>query len=145
MSRRAASFARFAFLACVGAMVAHEVDASLRAEWRLLYGLRSLPDDVAAQLFAVLHLPLFVAIGHVVSHPSERLREGARAVFSAFAILHAGLHWRLRDDPLSDFANPSSIACIAGSAIAGVAWFCAKACSGRALPTRTTGARGAAR
>jgi hypothetical protein len=145
MRRCATPFARSAFLACVGAMVAHEIDAALRAEWRLLYGLRSLPDDVAAQLFVILHLPLVVAIGHVVSHPSERLREGARAAFSAFAILHAGLHWRLRDDPLSDFANPSSIACIAGSAIAAVAWFCAKAHSGRTIPTRTTGARRIAR
>jgi hypothetical protein len=131
MDTAASRLARPAFLVCAGAMVAHEVDAALRAEWRLLYGLRSLQDEIAASAFVLLHLPLCVAVSHLVAHPDGTVRVRARAAFSAFAVVHAGLHWRLRDDPLSDFSSPASVACIAAGAIGGLAWFAANALARR--------------
>ena len=109
-----------AFYAVLALLFAHELDAVERHEWRLLPGLRSLPDGVAGRLFVLLHVPLFVAVLALVTHPSGRTRRRFRLALDVFAVVHAGLHGRFSDHPEYEFDAPSSRLLIAGAAVAGL-------------------------
>jgi hypothetical protein len=53
------AFRTFVFYLGLGLLFTHELDAIVQGEWRLLYVLRSLPDEQAMPLFVALHVPLF--------------------------------------------------------------------------------------
>lgn len=52
----------FVFYLGFGCLFSHELDATIQNEWRLLYVLRSMPDETAMTIFAGLHIPLFALI-----------------------------------------------------------------------------------
>ncbi len=80
-----------------------------RHEWRVLPGLRSLPDEMGRQVFLWLHVPLFLLV-FLFS------LAGAASPFavglSVFAIIHVGLHVLFRTHPAYEFNNPTSWALI---------------------------------
>lgn len=104
----------FSFLA------SHELDAVTQSEWRLLYVLRGLPDELAETLFVALHVPLFALMVWLYQHPRERLREGSRLALAVFLVIHVGLHLRLQADPLYSFHDLLSKALIWGGGICGL-------------------------
>lgn len=87
----------------VAALFTHEMDAVLRAEWRLLFHLRTLPDVQASAWFIALHFPLFLAFFWLGHHANQRIRLGFRSIVCLFVCIHAVLHYRLSDAPAYAF------------------------------------------
>lgn len=96
------------FFAAVSSILAHEMDAIDKREWRLLFVLRRLPDDGALRWFIGLHLPLFLALLVLIAAAESTTVRWTEAVVDVFLIFHAGLHERLsfRGEPV--FRNPFS-------------------------------------
>ena len=107
----------------LGTLFTHELDAMTQSEWRLLYVLRGLPPPDGQFWFVVLHVPLFAAVMWLTQQAPLRIREMAQNALAAFAVIHAGLHYRLSDDPLYTFHSPLSVALIAGAALLGLLFF----------------------
>ncbi|MBS7806085.1 DUF6713 family protein [Variovorax sp. PCZ-1] len=103
-------------------LFAHELDAMTQSEWRLLYVLRSLNDEQGRWWFVAIHVPLFWALIALTHHPQAGVQRVSRLAFAAFCIVHALLHWRLANDPLSTFNSPLSWSLILGAAVLGVAY-----------------------
>ncbi len=109
------------YLFLLGFFLAHELDAVACREWRLLYVLRGLREATARAAFIALHIPLVAGLAWTTSatHP---LAAHARLAVASFALLHAGLHYRLRRHSAHDFHAPLSIALIAGAALCGAGY-----------------------
>lgn len=103
----------------LGLLLGHEMDAVHKHEWRLLFILRSMPDERARDLFVLAHVPLVVVLLWLVGHSSEDVRLWTMAVTDAFLVVHAGLHWRLSDHPKYEFNTPVSRLLIYGAAVVG--------------------------
>ena len=97
----------------------HELDAMTQSEWRLLYVLRSLQDAQGRWWFVAIHVPLFWALIALTHHAHAGVQRASRLGLAVFCIVHAGLHLRLRDDPLSNFISPLSWSLILGAAFLG--------------------------
>lgn len=109
------------YLLLLGFLLAHELDAVACREWRLLYVLRGLPEATARTAFIALHVPLIAGLAWTAAAATPAA-ETARLAVAAFAIIHAGLHYRLRRAPAYDFHAPLSIALISGAALLGAAY-----------------------
>jgi len=101
----------FANLACL--VMAHELDAVRRREWRFFFARTSLSDESAYRIFTALHVPVFVFI--LWNLESARLQAGV----DIFLIVHAVIHWFLRGHPLISFDSWFSRLWIFGGAILG--------------------------
>ena len=97
----------------------HELDAMTQSEWRLLYVLRGLSDSEGRWWFVAIHVPLFWALISLTHHAHAGMQRASRLGLAVFCIVHAGLHLRLRDDPLSSFSSPLSWSLILGAAFLG--------------------------
>jgi hypothetical protein len=102
----------------LGFLAAHELDAVACHEWRLLYGLRSLPEAAGKSSFIALHVPLFAGLTWTAAstHPTA---SAARLGVALFALVHAGLHHRLRRSAAYAFHSPLSLTLIVGAALCG--------------------------
>jgi len=100
----------------------HELDAMAQSEWRLLYVLRDLDESQARWWFVALHVPLFWALIALTQHAHARTQRVSQISLAAFGIVHALLHLRLRNDPLSTFNTPLSWGLILGMAVLGAAY-----------------------
>lgn len=107
------------FMLCLSFFLGHELDAVSQAEWRLLYGLRDLPPPMAESWFVLLHVPLLAAVFGLCWHRNRATRECSRLLLAGFTVVHAGLHYHLREHPLNSFDSPLSQALIGGSACLG--------------------------
>jgi len=108
------------FLLGLSLLFTHELDAVLRREWRLLFVLRHTREDLAASVFVAIHVPLLLVLLLVATGPSSELLFWGRAAISAFLVVHAGLHWRLRHRAQCDFNSGLSRGLIFGAAGVGV-------------------------
>jgi len=106
-------------LAC---LFTHELDAVTHSEWRLLFLMRSMPDDTAAPLFVGLHVPLFFLILWLSHFPREVVRKTTRVVIAAFLPIHAVLHFSLSANPAYEFHGALSQALILSAAACGAAY-----------------------
>lgn len=114
---------RFALLSLGFALMAsHEIDAALAAEWRLLFVLRGLDDDLTASVFTLVHVPLFFALLWALFHANVTIQLWSRRLFMGFLVVHAGLHWRLSDHPLYGFSGWDSNLLIFGAGLAGLVY-----------------------
>jgi hypothetical protein len=100
----------------------HELDAMTQSEWRLLYVLRDLAEPEARWWFVAIHVPLFWALIALTHHAQAKLQNASRMGLAAFCMVHALLHLRLRNDPLSTFSTPLSWSLILGAAALGAAY-----------------------
>ena len=100
-------------------LLAHELDAMTQAEWRLLFVLRCFPDLLARNLFITLHVPVVAILLWLTQHQSKVVQRWAKAGLASFMLLHAGLHWNLRNHPLSTFTSPLSLSLIYGAGLLG--------------------------
>jgi len=110
----------FLFLLGFALLASHEIDAALASEWRLLFILRGLDEEVAASVFTLAHVPLFTALLWLMFHPSAPIQAGSRRLFMAFLVVHAGLHWRLSGHPQYGFIGWESNLLIFGAAAVGL-------------------------
>lgn len=100
----------------------HEMDAVPAEEWRLLYGLRDLPEPTAYPVFLLVHIPLFFLILWLGQHGNARLRECFRLALAGFLAVHAGLHARLSDHPHYGFEGLVSHLPIYGAGLLGAVY-----------------------
>jgi hypothetical protein len=112
-------FSTFLFYLGLGLLFSHELDAMVQSEWRLLYVLRGLPQDIAMQAFVWLHVPLFGAIAWLTHHTSQSVSYWSRIIFAIFLVVHAGLHFNLSTHPLYTFTSTISRTLIYGGAVIG--------------------------
>jgi hypothetical protein len=103
------------FLLNIAWIAAHELDAIAQQEWRFFAALSPirLSETNAYQIFVLAHIPLFVlviaAAGNIVFQVG----------FDLFLLVHAGLHWSLRNHPKIKFKNWFSWLLIGGAALSG--------------------------
>jgi len=110
------SFRSLVFYLMLATLFTHELDAVVQAEWRLLYVLRALPSADGQFWFVLLHVPLFAGLLCLLTHEAWRVRQLTRLSLAVFAVIHAGLHYRLSAEPLYTFTSPLSLALIYGAA-----------------------------
>jgi len=103
----------------VALLLTHELDAVVQSEWKLLYSLRRLPEEISANVFIALHVPLITVILWLTHHELATVRDGARLVMALFLMVHGGLHYRLRDRPNNTFTSALSLALIYGAGLCG--------------------------
>ena len=108
------------FYLMLATLFTHELDAMAQSEWRLLYVLRSLPSADGQFWFVLLHVPLFAGLLWLIQQSSPRIRQLTQVSLAAFAVVHAGLHYRLSAEPLYTFTSPLSLAVIYGAALLGL-------------------------
>lgn len=110
----------FLFYLAFATLLAHELDAVHKHEWRILFVLRSLPDPTARRAFVLLHIPLVAFLLWLVGHPSETVRLASQVGLDSFMVIHAGLHRRLEPGAAVTFKTPFSRALIYGAALLGL-------------------------
>lgn len=98
-------------------LMTHELDAVAQSEWRLLYVLRDLPPAQGQFWFVLLHVPLFAALLAMMRHANVSVRDRTEQALAIFAVIHAGLHFRLSADPLYTFHSLLSQSLIYGAAV----------------------------
>lgn len=103
----------------------HELDAVTQSEWHLLYILNNLPEQIAADTFVVLHVPLFTIIFWLGFNGNLKVRKWTRIIFSLFLIIHAGLHKALENHPLYTFNSLISKSLIFGAGLIGLLYLAA--------------------
>jgi hypothetical protein len=106
----------FLFYSALAGLLAHELDAVHKREWRLLFTLRGMPSDRARRAFVLLHVPLLAALLWLAAHPDAGVRFWTMLGLDVFMVVHAGLHWRLADHPYYEFDSPHSRLLIFGTA-----------------------------
>ncbi|MES2719308.1 MAG: DUF6713 family protein [Pseudomonadota bacterium] len=112
-------FANAVFCLMLATLFTHELDAMAQSEWRLLYVLRSLPPADGQFWFVLLHVPLFAGLLWLTQQASPRVRLLTQLSLATFALVHAGLHYRLSTEPLYTFTSPLSLTVIYGAAVLG--------------------------
>ena len=108
-------------------LIAHELDAVARHEWRLLPGFAFVDDDVARDLFVLLHIPLLATIFWAMTHHHVGLRSAGRTVIAALLVIHGGLHFLLSGDALYEFQGIVAHVTIYGATLAGAAYLVLRA------------------
>jgi hypothetical protein len=101
-------------------LLAHELDAVRRQEWRMFAFLNRLDDEQAHQLFVVLHVPLFIIIFWFLSRPGQPIYVWFQLIVDAFLIIHWGLHRLFRNYPANGFTTFFSKRLIEGMALLGL-------------------------
>ena len=107
------------------ALITHELDAMTQAEWRLLFILRNLPEQVASDTFVLLHIPLITILLWLTNHESVRIRSWSRIAVATFLIIHAGLHTLLDHHPDYTFHSLLSLSLIYGGGLLGLMYLSA--------------------
>jgi hypothetical protein len=106
----------FVFRLGLACLITHELDAVKQREWRFLFGLRRLPDEVASVVFILGHVPLLAVILALCENGDPLVADWSRGVLDIFCIGHALLHWHLRKNPACTFSSRASRAPIIGAA-----------------------------
>jgi hypothetical protein len=101
-------------------LLAHELDAVRRQEWRMFAYLNRLDGEQAHQLFVLLHLPLFVLIFWFLSRSDQPVYVWFQLVIDIFLLIHLGLHILFRNHPANNFNNTFSLVLITGMALLGL-------------------------
>ncbi len=104
-------------------IITHELDAMTQSEWKLLFILRSLPEETASLAFVVLHVPLIAVLLWLTNNESKAIKTWSRIAFSAFLIIHSGLHKLLENSPNYTFNSTLSLGLIYGAGLLGLLYF----------------------
>ena len=100
----------------------HELDATIRAEWLLLYPLQNIQEPLVSQIIITLHLPVFVAVFYLGNSVRMNIRKNFRILACGFFAVHAILHFFLRAHPDNGFSGALSYSFIYLAGIAGVCY-----------------------
>ena len=105
----------------------------VQSEWRLLYVLRSMPDERAMFWFVWLHIPLYGLMVWLIHHPSHRVQSGSRNLFAVSLVVHAGIHLYLSGELLYTFNSVQSQTLIYLGALCGLVFLFIGRFSGESL------------
>ncbi len=97
----------------------HEMDAVRNREWRLFAFLNKLDDRTAFQAFTLAHLPLYIFIFFLLSHPSPEVQYRFQLFGDIFFVVHLGLHLLFTPNPANDFTSAFSKGIIRVAGICG--------------------------
>jgi hypothetical protein len=100
-------------------LLTHELDAMSQSEWRLLFILRRLPEQMASTTFVILHIPMIAGLLWLTNNESRLVRHWSRIIVATFLIIHAGLHKLLEHHPSCTFDSLLSLSLIYGGAVLG--------------------------
>jgi len=122
-------------------LITHELDAMTQSEWRLLFTLRSLPEQIASFTFVVVHIPLIAGLLWITNHEFLSIRYWSRILVSIFLMVHVGLHKLLEHQPDYTFNSLLSLGLIYGGGLLGfiylglilISWL-------RSMPNNSVGA-----
>lgn len=118
MAASARTANRLLFWIAFSLLVAHEMDAMVRHEWRLLPGFASISDDTLARdLFTLVHIPAFALLLWLCAKPKTGLR--VQRGIDVFLVLHAIAHAALSGHALYEFVPPVETVTVFGAGIAG--------------------------
>jgi hypothetical protein len=106
-------------------LIAHELDAMTQSEWRLLFILRSLPEQIASFTFVVAHIPLIAVLLWLTNNESPPIQHWSRIAVATFLIIHAGLHKLLEHHPDYTFNSMLSLGLIYGGGLLGLLYLVA--------------------
>ena len=109
------------FVLAVALMLAHELDAMQRHEWRIFPGLSLLSDRAGMLVFVWAHVPLFALVFWYGAGSIKAGGNGFSAGFSAFCVAHAFVHRAYERHPRCEFKNPLSRSVIWSCALAAAA------------------------
>jgi hypothetical protein len=101
-------------------LITHELDAMTHAEWRLLWILHNLPEQMASDIFVILHVPLLAILLWLTNHESLTVRDRSRIIVTTFFLVHTGLHQRLQHHPDYTFNSLLSASLIYGGGLLGL-------------------------
>ena len=122
-------------------LITHELDAMTQLEWRLLFILRSLPEQIASLTFVIVHIPLIAALMWLTNHESPRIQHWSRIAVATFLMVHAGLHKLLEHHPDYTFNSLLSLGLIYGGGLLGfLYWISIFIFWRRSLPNNLVGA-----
>lgn len=109
------------FAIALSLLISHELDAMIRREWDLLPGFGTLSQETAADVFNLLHVPLFTLILAGVMSRSLRVRRRTAVAVEIFLVGHAIAHTALRGAAEYRFAAPVETITVYGSALVAIA------------------------
>ena len=98
--------------------IVHEIDAMTHHEWRLLPMLGGLNDDVARQVFVLLHIPIF--FGLIWSLFLTSWRQWAARIFCVLLVIHGCAHFMLSGHEFYSFIPPIETITVYGAALSGI-------------------------
>lgn len=101
-------------------LIAHEMDAVIQSEWRLLFFLRKLPEQAAAASFVALHVPAFTIVLWLTHSTVPSIQFWARTDIALFLIIHAFLHKYLERHQYYSFDSLLSQSFIYGGGFIGL-------------------------
>ena len=114
------------FYLCFATIITHELDAMTQSEWKLLFILRSLPEETASLAFVVIHIPLIAALLWLTNNEYQPIKNWSRIALAAFLVIHSGLHKLLEKNPNYTFNSSLSLGLIYGGGLLGLLyliWF----------------------
>ena len=100
-------------------ILTHELDAMMQSEWRILFILRSLPEETASTAFVILHVPLITVLLWLTNNEAEVIKNWSRIALAAFLIIHSGLHRLLENSQNYTFNSTLSLGLIYGGGFLG--------------------------
>lgn len=101
-------------------ILTHELDAMTQSEWKLLFILKNLPEQIAPSVFVVIHIPLIAALLWLTNNESQFIKNWSRIALATFLIIHSGLHKLLENNPNYTFNSLLSLALIYGGGLLGL-------------------------
>jgi hypothetical protein len=100
-------------------LITHELDAMTQSEWKLLFILQSLPEEIASVTFVVIHIPLITILLWLVNNESLNVQNWSRIAVATFLMVHVGLHKLLEHHPDYTFDSLLSLGLIYGGGFLG--------------------------
>jgi TctA family transporter len=100
-------------------LLTHELDSTLRQSWNQLALSTSSYSSFDQQIFMWAHVP--VVIGMLLLGETGH-RAAIRYGLCVFAVVHVGLHWFYRNQPVYDFSSLASWVLILLAGIFGAAY-----------------------
>jgi len=107
----------FIFFLALATLLAHELDAIEKREWRLFAFFRKMDDGTARRLFILLHIPVVAVLLWLVAAPNEGIRFWSMLALDLFMIVHAVLHRLLSGGKDYEFNTRDSELLIYGAGV----------------------------
>lgn len=101
-------------------LITHELDAMTQSEWKLLFVLKNISEQIAPSVFVVIHVPLIAALLWLTNNESQFIKNWSRITVSVFLIIHSGLHKLLENSPNYTFNSTLSLGLIYGAGLFGL-------------------------
>lgn len=109
---------RLLFWLAFSLLVAHEMDAMVRHEWRLLPGFSAIADDALARdVFTLVHIPAFAVLLCLCVRPGIGLK--VQRGVDVFLVLHAIAHAAFSGHALYEFVPPVETVTVFGAGVVG--------------------------